>query len=130
MARATHPRPAALSASGGVAPIVPGDAAGLRDRVAKTERPTKITFAEMREMGVRASVQLKNIASISGFSRDWLNSEQGVAPTPPPAAFRSSNPPRVCALAGLLSTIATTIVVTQRMVFPRVLPQNISAPSP
>ena len=53
MARATHPRPAALSASGGVAPIVPGDAAGLRDRVAKTERPTKITFAEMREMVVR-----------------------------------------------------------------------------
>jgi hypothetical protein len=28
------------------------DAAGLRDRVAMTERPTEITFAEMREMGV------------------------------------------------------------------------------
>src|SRR6516164_11591720 len=72
----------------------------------------------------------KNIASISGFSRDWLNSEQGVAPTPPPAAFRSSSPPRVCALARLLSTIATTIVVIQGMVFPRVQPQNIPAPSP
>jgi len=37
----------------GEEPAAPHDAAGLRDRVAMTERPTKITFAEMREMGVR-----------------------------------------------------------------------------
>jgi hypothetical protein len=34
-------------------PEQPGDEAGLRDRVAMTECPQKITFAEMRDMDVR-----------------------------------------------------------------------------
>jgi hypothetical protein len=37
----------------GEKPEAYGDAAGLRDRVAMTERPTKITFAEMRDSSVR-----------------------------------------------------------------------------